>query len=600
MAATTTSRMFQNNNEISRQEIQGAIAKAVELRALHASLMQNNNSNNSPANLRVYPTSASPSIFRHSSQLSSQEYPVFTPSYEEDPLPGYQQIQLNSQVLSENWDGFGLERGAADEDETDYISDYKKEPSLRNTLSPSSFNRMNPTFEDHKSFASSCTNHLTVLQSSPNIDIFKSSRRIGSEEIKSVTTCNRCKPATISTEAEIYNNNMINNNNKSSSNLPPVSDSHSLSHQSSQTKNKGQILTRLFAKLKKKNKSEKSPNRAESEDMSQMFKELGIMSVESLKKELLEANENKTAALMEVAEMKSSLGDLKQKLEYLENYCEELKNALKQTVQGRETQVSELSGGGVHSKRGKSIDISREDFMPVSHEAMVEGFLQIVSEARLSVKHFCKTLVSQIEETDSNLMDKLNLLLQPYKLNLNSRYSKAVLYHLEALINQSLYQDFENCVFQKNGTPKVLDPNKQRKAQFSSFVALRNLSWNEVLRKGTKYYSEEFSKFCDQKMSCIISTLNWSRPWPEQLLQSFFVSAKCIWLLHLLAFSFSPPISILRVDQNRNFDSHFMEDILMERQKLQQSPVKVKIMVMPGFYVQDKILKSKVICRHEL
>ncbi|KAI3859758.1 hypothetical protein MKX03_029711 [Papaver bracteatum] len=583
MAATTTSRMFQNNNEISRQEIQGAIAKAVELRALHASLMQNNNSKNSPSNLRVYPTSASPSIFHHSSQLSSQEYPVFTPSYEEDPLPGYQQIQLNSQVLSENWDGFGLERGL-DEDETDYISDYKKEPSLRNTLSPNSFNRMNPTFEDHKSFASSCTNHLTVIHSSPNIDSFKSSRRIGSEEIKFVTTCNRCKPETISTEAEIYNNNMI-NNNKNSSNLPPVSDSHSLPHQSSQTKNKGQILTRLFAKLKKKNKSEKSPNRDESEDMSQMFKELGIMSVESLKKELLEANENKTASLMEV---------------YLENYCEELKNTLKQTVQGRETQVSELSGGGVHSKRGKSIDISREDFMSVSHEAMVEGFLQIVLEARLSFVHLIGIALTQIEETYSKLMDKLNLRLQPYKLNLNSRYSKAVLYHLEALINQSLYQDFENCVFQKNGTPKVLDPNKQRKAQFSSFIALRNLSWHEVLRKGTKYYSEEFSKFCDQKISCIISTLNWSRPWPEQLLQSFFVSAKCIWLLHLLAFSFSPPISILRVDENRNFDSHFMEDILMERQKLQQSPVKVKIMVMPGFYVQDKILKSKVICRHEL
>jgi hypothetical protein len=113
------------------------------------------------------------------------------------------------------------------------------------------------------------------------------------------------------------------------------------------------------------------------------------------------------------------------------------------------------------------------------------------------VKQFCKTLVGQIEETDNSIMDNLNLLLQPYKLSLNSKYSKAVLYHLEAFINQSLYQDFENCVFQKNGSPKLLDPQQDRQAQFSSFVALRNLSWNEVLRKGTKYCSEEFSKFCD-------------------------------------------------------------------------------------------------------
>jgi hypothetical protein len=169
---------------------------------------------------------------------------------------------------------------------------------------------------------------------------------------------------------------------------------------------------------------------------------------------------------------------------------------------------------------------------------------------------------------------------------------------LEAVINQSLYQDFENSVFQKNGPPKNLDPNQDRQAQFSSFVALRNLSWSEVLRKGTKYYSEEFSKFCDQKMSSIITTMNWTRPWPEQLLQAFFVAAKCIWLLHLLAFSFNPPLGILRVEENRSFDSHFMEDMFTDRQR-SLGPSRVKIMVMPGFYVQDRVLRCKVLCRHK-
>ncbi|XP_020209948.1 IRK-interacting protein-like, partial [Cajanus cajan] len=135
-------------------------------------------------------------------------------------------------------------------------------------------------------------------------------------------------------------------------------------------------------------------------------------------------------------------------------------------------------------------------------------------------------------------------------------------------------------------------------AQFSSFVALRNLSWNEVLRKGTKYYSEEFSKFCDQKMSCIITSLNWTRPWPEQLLQAFFVAAKCIWLLHLLAFYFNPPLGILRVEENRSFDPHYMEDLVTDRQRSQGSS-RVKIMVVPGFYVQDRILRCRVICRHK-
>ena len=81
-AAATASQIFQShhsdnnnnsNNEVSRQEIQAAIAKAVELRALHAALTQGN----SPANLR-YTSSASP-VSRPVSQFSAQDYPVFTP-----------------------------------------------------------------------------------------------------------------------------------------------------------------------------------------------------------------------------------------------------------------------------------------------------------------------------------------------------------------------------------------------------------------------------------------------------------------------------------------------------------------------------------------
>ncbi|KAL5707936.1 hypothetical protein ACHQM5_018783 [Ranunculus cassubicifolius] len=600
MATTTSpvSQIYQNSNdniEISRHEIQAAIAKAVELRAIHASLMQHNTPAATP---RLLPCSASPSISRLSSQYSAQDYPVFTPSYEGEAVLGYQSNRMENADLSGYWDGFGLV--GRDGDEGTVFDNRSEFASSRKGLSPlpPSYSRHNCAAEDdHKSFTSSCTNHITVLQTSPSADIFKSSRR-ASVELKSGTTCNKCKPATIisglSSETEIAGSRMSHNLNHTHNHTAPLSDSHSSAQ--SNLKNKGPLLSRLFPRLRRKNKSEASPNRVESEDTSQIFKNLGIMSVESLKRELIEANESRDAALMEASDMKSSIGDLRDKLEHLEVYCEELKKALKQAIQGRDGKVLEQLGD--IPKIGKSVDEKKgDDQMPLSHGEMVEGFLQIVSEARLSVKQFCKTLVTQIEETDSNLMEKLNLLLQPYRLNLNSKHSKVVLYHLEALINQSLYQDFENCVFQKNGFPKFLDPQQDREAQFSSFVSLRNLSWNEVLRKGTKYYSEEFSRFCDQKMSCIIATVNWTRPWPEQLLQAFFVAAKCIWLLHLLSFSFNPPLGILRIEDNRSFDPHFMEDIFVERQR-SQTPSSVRIMVMPGFYVHDKILKCKVLCKY--
>ncbi|XP_021278263.1 IRK-interacting protein [Herrania umbratica] len=591
-AAATASQIFEShqsdnnnssNNEVSRQEIQAAIAKAVELRALHAALMQGNSP--APANLR-YPSSASP-VSRPVSQFSAQDYPVFTPSYEDETLSGY---HTNNQALSESWDEYGLEAGNGTET---VLSDYKKEISASRKGFSSALAALESHVcpaEDQKSVTGSCANHITVLQTSPGAEFYKSSRsrRNSLGDFKSVSSCNRCKPAVITAESE----NVI-RNIKNSNTVVPLTDSHSSVQ--SQLKNRG-VMSWFFPRLKKKQKNENSPNRTESEEVSQIFKDFGMLSIETLKRELIEANENRDAALTEVADMRSSLGELKQKLEYLETYCEELKKALRQATQTKDSQINEKLGN--FPRRGKSIDGNGENVMPVSEEVMVEGFLQIVSEARLSVKQFCKTLVGHIEQTDNTLMDNLNLLLQPYKLSLNSKYSKAVLYHLEAIINQSLYQDFENCVFQKNGSPKLLDPQQDRQAQFTSFVALRNLSWNEVLRKGTKYYSEEFSKFCDQKMSLIITTLNWTRPWPEQLLQAFFVAAKCIWLLHLLAFSFNPPLGILRVEENRTFDPHYMEDMFMERQR-PHGPSRVKIMVMPGFYVQGRVLRCKVICRYK-
>nr|CAN83195.1 hypothetical protein VITISV_010342 [Vitis vinifera] len=54
----------------------------------------------------------------------------------------------------------------------------------------------------------------------------------------------------------------------------------------------------------------------------------------------------------------------------------------------------------------------------------------------------------------------------------------------------------------------------------------------------------------------------------------------------------------MRVEENRSFDPHYMEDMFMDRQR-SQGPSRVKIMVMPGFYVQDRVLRCKVLCRYK-
>ncbi|OEL32942.1 IRK-interacting protein [Dichanthelium oligosanthes] len=557
----------------SRQDVQAAIAKAVELRQLHAALLQRRAPNaragvgacRSPAVIRLPPV-ASPAC----SRMADEEYPVFTPVYGDEErvaAAALNHICQDNRSRSENWAGVALDHGGGDDAA---LSDYDG----LNAFSSSNSEVLFPSSNDHcqRNRGAAYKIHPAFLHSAPSADRFllSAGRADYTSELKlPPATCNNAiRPATIS-----------------SSRVPPPS-AHS------RTKNRApQILSWLFPKSRKKVKPPEmaSPTAIERGNMSQLLTEWGALSLESLKKELAEANAHRDAALREAAEVRASLGELATKLVSVEAYCRELKKALRQAS----------NSPSVSRRSTRSIEASRELPMPVSHDVMVEGFLQIASEARLSVKQLCKALIQQVnEEANEGLSDKLNLLLRPYQLALDGSIgkhcSKAVLYHLEAIMNQAMYQDFENPAFQRNGSPRCLDPAEDRRQSFAAFVALRNLSWNEVLRKGTKYYSEDFSRFCDRKMSGVVATLGWSRPWPEQLLQCFFVAAKCVWLLHLLAFSFGPPLTILRIEDGRVFDQMYMEDILQDRQQL-QSPCQVKIMVMPGFYVQDRVLKCRVL-----
>ncbi|CAN6167440.1 unnamed protein product [Urochloa humidicola] len=573
----------------SRQDVQSAIAKAAELRHLHAALLQRGAPNaraaagatRSPAVIRLPPVASSPAR----SKTADEEYPVFTPAYDDDDesvaAAALSHICQDNRSRSENWAGVGvaLDHVGGDAALSDYDGLHAFSSSNSEVLFPSSTTTDPARLRNRAAAAAAYKIHPAFMHSADRFLL--SAGRSGyhhhhTAELKlPPATCNNViRPATIGR-------------------VPPPS--------SAAKSRAPQILSWLFPKSRKKAKpppppEEMSPSAIERANVSQLLTEWGALSaLESLKKELAEANAHRDAALREAAEVRSTLGELAGKLASVEAYCAELKKALRQAT----------TSPSVVSRRSTRSATEAASAMPVSHDVMVEGFLQIASEARLSVKQLCKALIQQVNNEDAGdgLSEKLDLLLRPHQLALaggngngnNGKHcSKAVLYHLEAIMNQAMFQDFENPAFQRGGSPKCLDPAEHRRRSFAAFVALRNLSWNEVLRKGTKYYSEDFSRFCDRKMSAVMATLGWSRPWPEQLLQCFFIAAKCVWLLHLLAFSFGPPLTILRVEDGRAFDQMYMEDILQDRQQV-QSPCQVKIMVMPGFYVQDKVLKCRVL-----
>ncbi|KAI5077187.1 hypothetical protein GOP47_0007011 [Adiantum capillus-veneris] len=81
----------------------------------------------------------------------------------------------------------------------------------------------------------------------------------------------------------------------------------------------------------------------------------------------------------------------------------------------------------------------------------------------------------------------------------------------------------------------------------------------------------------------------------SQFYQSFLRLAKTVWLVHRLAFAFSPTASIFQVRRGTRFSSACMESVVLGMELDENHlPAKVGFSVMPGFRVNAVVIKSQV------
>lgn len=169
--------------------------------------------------------------------------------------------------------------------------------------------------------------------------------------------------------------------------------------------------------------------------------------------------------------------------------------------------------------------------------------------------------------------------------------------HMEAFLNRVFYSGFE---LDTEEETRLANPTERCEMNKTAYELIRDLTWDEVLTKGTKHFSEGLSRFCDSKMSDVVGSIGWTKSWPEPLLQAFFSAAKAAWSVRLLARSVHPAIPIIRVDRGAKFDNRFMEDTASDRAVTDRlEPVSVKMLVAPGFHVYtagNAVVKCKVLC----
>ncbi|CAN4127540.1 unnamed protein product [Withania somnifera] len=286
---------------------------------------------------------------------------------------------------------------------------------------------------------------------------------------------------------------------------------------------------------------------------------------------LIQATRKRDEAVLEASRLKFSMAELEKKLNKLEIYCHNLKSGLEVC---RNNVINNKSPSLVNAQRVK---FGEED-------KVIEHFLVLVSEARSSVRILSRSMTLQLRQIGGKVYDRIALLLQPYEIRISiSKNPRGLLVYLEALLNKAFYEDFESIGYQKSSCNKILNPIDRCGSNFGLYNLLKDLTWEEVLSKGTRFYSEEFSKFCDRKMSEIVAILGWNP----------------VWLVHLLANSLHPTLPIFRVDKEMIFDSVYMEDMGADKAK-ELVPAMVRIMVTPGFYVYDNVVKCKVLCRYNI
>ncbi|XVF52705.1 hypothetical protein PTKIN_Ptkin05aG0040000 [Pterospermum kingtungense] len=391
----------------------------------------------------------------------------------------------------------------------------------------------------------------------------------GGGDIGSVS-CNKCRPHSREKISVVpLDNNGVNNNNKN----------YSFSMASPNG-----IFKSIFHSL-----TRKSPKSSTDMSSSTAREEQWKIAVAELSHKLIQATRKRDEALQVASRLKYSMAELEKKLNKLEVYCQNLKLGLDECNSNSPYRIGK--GHNIHQ-------VNNQDGIVGANEKLIQQFLVSVSEARSSIRNLSRSLTMQLRNMGSKVCERISMLLQPYDMKISySKNPKSLLLYLEALLNKAFFEDFESIGFQKNAVNQILNPIDRCEANYGSFNDLQGLTWEEVLSKGTRHFSEEFSKFCDRKMSEIVAMLGWNRAWPEPLLQAFFGASKSVWLVHLLANSVHPGLPIFRVDKGVNFDSVYMEDTGGERAK-KLVPSMVRIMITPGFYVYGNVVKCKVICRY--
>ncbi|CAA6656235.1 unnamed protein product [Spirodela intermedia] len=264
-----------------------------------------------------------------------------------------------------------------------------------------------------------------------------------------------------------------------------------------------------------------------------------------LSHKLILATRKRDEAVSEVSRLKHSMSELEKKLTKLEKYCHDLKSKM---------------------------------------EFPLEPFLRCICESRAAVRHLSCSLLTHIQQAGTALKAHDVWLPATVKSNLNGAAAGSSSTWRRCLAASSSRTSSQPA--SSAGAPTA----------YWTLASGRTPIWRQlqpILRPKNERSSWHGVRRRQRQRGV------GRRGWPEPLLQAFFGAAKGVWLVHLLAWCGHPPAAIFRVGAGAPFDAVYMEDAVADRARRPAASSAVRMMVAPGFFVGDSVVKCRVLCgRH--
>ncbi|CAK9198758.1 unnamed protein product [Sphagnum jensenii] len=219
-----------------------------------------------------------------------------------------------------------------------------------------------------------------------------------------------------------------------------------------------------------------------------------------------------------------------------------------------------------------------------------------VIRARVAVRYFCKLFMKQMEISGYSVWRTLQA------IDPDATFSKHehTAYALESNLNKAMYHCFENDSFDDTGLTLIIDPNKRCEARFAEFQRMRLVDAVDAANLKHRDFEPKFLAFCERKMREMWFLFPWNIVFKDAEERKLFTgafldAAKCIWLLHRLAFSLQPVATILRVGKGMEINPLYVETIVPSTTGCEKCGVaKVQFMTMPGFQVNHTVIRCQV------